>query len=261
MRALSLSAMFVILLTLAPAVRGQSTPSRDVQARLNDIVDRMNRSESGVVVRMRMYHPLIEVYIQNLALDEQLGWVPTEDEYFLGQFHLGDAPQLRQLSQAKKARSGGAGTQYLPDGFAAMAAPDWHLMERSRYEFTFVRREFLGEARCFVLDVKPLRDGRDGFSGRIWVDDRDYNIVRFNGINRSTDQTLSRFFRRTLSFHVDGWRANVLPGVWLPSYLYLEETDLNGARSSSGRPRFKSQVRIWGTRRREPREQGSLRRS
>ncbi len=65
----------------------------------------MNQSESGVVVRMRMYHPLIEVYIQNLALDEQLGWVPTEDEYFLGQFHLGDAPQLRQLSQAKKARS------------------------------------------------------------------------------------------------------------------------------------------------------------
>ena len=253
MRGLSVCVIVGLFLAAPSAVRGQSArPSPEVQARINDIVDRVNKSESAVIVRMRMYHPLVEVYIQNLALDEQLGWVPTQDDYFLGQFHIGDAPQLRQLSQAKKTRSfasrlpGGAGTQYLPDGFAAMAAPDWRLLERSRYEFTFVRREFLGEARCFVLDVKPLRDGKEGFSGRIWVDDRDYAIVRFNGINRNTDQTLSSFFRRTLSFHVDGWRVNVMPGVWLPSYLYLEETDLNGAQSSGSRPRFKSQVRIWG---------------
>jgi len=109
-----------------------------------------------------------------------------------------------------------------------------------------VRREFLGDARCFVLEVKPSRAGRDGFSGRIWVDDRDYTIVRFNGINRSVDQTLSTFFRRTLSFHVDGWRINVMPGVWLPSYVYCEETDLSDVRSTGGKARFKSQVRVWG---------------
>ena len=252
-RALRLSALFAIALAVsrsAGAQSGQAPP--EAQARLNEIVDRMNRSENGVIVRMRMYHPLVEVYIQNLALDEQLGWVPTEDDYFLGQFHIGDSPQLKQLTQSKKTRSfasrlpGGSGTQYLPDGFAAMAAPDWRMLERSRYAFTFVRREFLGEARCFVLDVKPIREGKDGFSGRIWIDDRDYTIVRFNGISRGTDQTLSSFFRRTLSFHVDGWRVNVMPGVWLPSYLYLEETDLNGARAAANRPRFKSQVRIWG---------------
>jgi peptidase M48-like protein len=234
---------------------GQQAPPADHggQLKINDIIDRMNQAESAVAVRMRMYHPLVEVYIQNLVPDERLGWVPAQDEYFLGQFDLRETPKLRPISQARKrpgtlARITGSGktVQYLPDGFAAMAAPDWHQLGRDRYEFKFVRREFLGEARCFVFDVKPLRDRRDGFAGRIWIEDRDYTLVRFNGINRSIDQTLSSFFRRTLSFHVDGWRVNVLPGVWLPSYLYCEETDLNDAGATTSKARFKGQVRIWG---------------
>ena len=251
----ALAAAMLLVLATTP-ITGQTpqagvSPSTEIT--IGDIIDRANRAEAALVVRMRMYHPLVEVYIQNLVSDDQLGWVPTQDEYFLGQFELTDVPRLRPLGQIKKApglvariTGGGRGVQFQPDGFGAMAAPDWHLLERRRYEFTFVRREFLGDARCFVFDVVPTRDRRDGFSGRIWIEDRDYNIIRFNGINRSVDQTLSSVFRRTLSFHVDGWRVNVLPGVWLPSYVYSEETDLRDARASSGTARFKSQVRLWG---------------
>ena len=32
-----------------------------------------------------------------------------------------------------------------PDGFAAMAVPDWRLVNGKRHEFKFLRREFLGE--------------------------------------------------------------------------------------------------------------------
>jgi hypothetical protein len=139
-----------------------------------------------------------------------------------------------------------------------MVAPDWRVLERKRYEFKYVRREFLGESRCFVFDVRPLRDGKDGFLGRIWIEDRDYNLVRFNGIDRGTDQTLSGLFKRTVSFHVDGWRVNVMPGLWLPSYVYSEETDSNGASSSQRRARFKSQTRIWGYQAQGPDQTGSL---
>jgi len=246
-------ALLLALVITPPVALGQpADPSPPARLNVNDIIDRMNQAESAVVVRLRMYHPLVEVYIQNLEPDDQFGWVPTYDEYFLGQFDLGETPKLRPLGQTKKTPglmsrlTGGQKVRYLPDGFAAMAAPDWGLLGRNRYEFRFVRREFLGEARCFVFDVKPIRDGREGFSGRIWVEDRDFTIIRFNGINRSTDQTLSSFFRRTLSFHVDGWRINVLPGVWLPSYVYCEETDLSDLRASARKARFKSQVRIWG---------------
>jgi hypothetical protein len=140
----------------------------------------------------------------------------------------------------------------LGDAFAAMVAPDWRGLDRTRYAFTYVRRGFLGESRCFVFDVKPLRDGKDGFIGRIWIEDRDYTLVRFNGASRGSEETMSGALERKLSFHMDGWRVNVAPGVWVPSYVYSEETDLNGATSarsssrSTRQARFKSQTRLWG---------------
>ncbi|HUK35912.1 MAG TPA: hypothetical protein VLV86_18475, partial [Vicinamibacterales bacterium] len=215
----------------------------------NEIVDKMIQAEHAVLVRLKTYHPLIEVYIQNLAPDEARGWVPTDDNYALGQLKFEDAPALRPFGQKEprgvilriRSRAPNVG-----DAFAAMVAPDWRGLERKRYEFKYVRREFLGESRCFVFDVKPLRDSREGFVGRIWIEDRDYNVVRFNGVSRGTDEELSGLLKRTLSFHMDGWRANVSAGVWVPSYVYSEETDLNGASSSQKRARFKSQTRIWG---------------
>jgi len=239
----------VLLLALAPPpARAQAPdPADGAEMTIDSIVDRMNKAESALIVRMRMYHPLVEVYIQNLEPDETFAWVPLDDDYFLGQFDLGDKARLRPItSERDEPKSSRSKVRYLPDGFAAMAAPDWKLLGRDRYTFTFVRREFLGEARAFVFDVQPVKDKKNGFSGRIWIEDRDFTIVRFNGINRSVDQTLSKFFRRKMSFHVDGWRVNVMPGVWLPAYLYCEETDLSDPGASGKKARFKGQVRIWG---------------
>src|SRR5580765_12267 len=266
MRIAQMSVLLATLVAATPAVQAQSLErAGGSQLKTDDIVDRMNQSERGVLERLKTYHPLIEVYIQNLTLDEARGWLPTDDNYFLGQFQFAAVPTLRPFSSpTKKSRglmsrvTGGSSVPYLADGFAAMGAPDWRALERNRYEFKYVRREFLGEARCFVFDVKPLRDGKEGFLGRIWIDDRDYNIVRFNGINRGADQTLSSLFRRTLSFHVDGWRVNVTPGVWLPSYVYSEETDLAGTSASARKVRFKSQTRIWGYQAQGPERTGSL---
>lgn len=104
-----------------------------------------------------------------------------------------------------------------------------------------MRREFLGEARCLVLDVQPRAGARNGFSGRIWGEDRGYKIVRFNGINR--DKAQLRGVRKKVPFHVDSWRVNVGPGVWLPAYVYSEEVAENNPERT---PRVKSQVRMWG---------------
>lgn len=216
------------------------------------IADRITAAESALTARMRAYHPIVEVYIQNLAPDAKLGTVPIKDEYFLGQFEAkDDGPRLLPLSpRTGSFNPGGLLTrpfsiQYLPDGFAAATVPDWRLLNRQRYEFTFVRREFLGEARCLVFDVQPRGDVADGFNGRIWVEDRGFNVVRFNGISRNIDHTLSSFFRKKVSFHVDSWRVNVLPGLWLPSYVYCEETDMTD-KPLPRLPRMKSQIRLWG---------------
>ena len=246
------------------------TPSRAGQVQADDIIDRMSRAERAVLERLRTSQPLMEVYIQNVAPDEARGWVPIDDNYFLGQLQIDGGPTLRPFGRNEQ--RGGilrlVSPPSLGDAFAAMVAPDWRVLERKRYEFTYVRREFLGESRCFVFDVRPLRDGKEGFIGRIWIEDRDYNLVRFNGASLGSEKTLSGLLKRTLSFHMDGWRVNVAPGVWVPSYVYSEETDLNSASStksasksssrSKRQARFKSQTRIWGYQAQNTDRTGSL---
>jgi len=261
-----LFAAWLALAVTASAARAQVTDKKDPaaqtssragQAAADDLVDRMSKAERALLERLRTSHPLMEVYLQSVAPDEARGWVPTDDNYFLGQLQVASGPTLRPFGQPEHRGVKLPLTSSRPnvgDAFAAMVAPDWRGLDRKRYEFTYVRREFLGEARCFVFDVRP-RGGR-GFVGRIWIEDRDYNLVRFNGASGVTQETLSGLLKRTLSFHMDSWRVNVAPGVWVPSYVYSEETDLNSASSSKSaskrsrdskrQARFKSQTRIWG---------------
>ena len=253
MRLPRLPLLFAALM-LAPVVAGAQTPARAGQATADDIVDRMGKAERAVIERLRTMSPLMEVYTQNVAPDEARGWVPTDDDYFLGQLQVDDGPALRSFGQKEQR---GVMLRILSNqpsmgnAFAAMVAPDWQVLDRKRYEFTYVRREFLGESRCFVFDVRPLKDGKAGFVGRIWIEDRDFNLVRFNGANRGAEETLSGLLKRKVGFHMDGWRVNVAPGVWVPSYVYSEETDLSTASGKSSKRfkrqvRFKSQTRIWG---------------
>jgi hypothetical protein len=75
---------------------------------------------------------------------------------------------------------------------------------------------------------------------------------------------MSGVLKRKLSFHMDSWRVNVAPGVWVPSYIYSEETDLQSASSSKSssksrrQVRFKSQTRIWGYQAQNADRTGSL---
>jgi len=229
----------------APAAQ---TAGRDGQVAADDIIDRMTKAERALLQRLRTAHPLMEVYLQSVAPDEARGWVFTADDYYLGQLYFTDRPSLRPLGQPEQKGVRLpliASRPNVGDAFAVMVAPDWGTLDRKRYTFTYVRREFLGETRSFVFDVTP-RNGR-GFVGRIWIEDRDYNLVRFNGASGVTQETLSGALKRRLSFHMDGWRVNVAPGVWVPSYVYSEETDNNAPSSDSKRQvRFKSQTRLWG---------------
>jgi hypothetical protein len=126
---------------------------------------------------------------------------------------------------------------YLPLGFAQMAILDQDF-QRKYYDFTFVRREFLGEIRCIVMDVAPKKDAGAGhFIGRVWIEDQDYNIVRFNG-------TYTSGSRNSYYFHFDSWRQNLRPGLWLPSLVYSEESDF---KSMMGHAiNYKAQTRFWG---------------
>ncbi|MXW36679.1 MAG: M48 family metalloprotease [Acidobacteria bacterium] len=218
---------------LAPAAPARAqAASADPPLTAERVIAAAFQTESELIARMRELQPMVEVYIQDVSADTGAGQRPLVDTYFLGRFGWDGGPELELLVDEDRGRNGRkTRITYLPDGFASMAAPDWEGMSAARYDFTFVRREFLGEARTFVFDVAPRDGPNDGFSGRVWVEDREFHIVRFNGINR---RTRGNWFRRRFTFRVDGWRVNVSPGVWVPAYVYCEE------------PFLRSQVRFWG---------------
>jgi len=116
---------------------------------------------------------------------------------------------------------------------------DQQNFDNEHYEFKFVRHEFLGEIRCLSFDVFPKgkQKGNGMFEGRIWVEDQDYNIVRLNGTY--VPRPKNAYF-----FHMDSWRLNLVPGYWVPAYIYSEEGDFS--YGSKDKLAFKAQSRIWG---------------
>jgi hypothetical protein len=213
-------------------------------ATLNDVMDRVVQREHYFMAQMRHMHPMVETYLQDLKNDDTGHPIPVRDQYFLGRLNMTDGPEdvsfvgqpgfgQRMLGKL----TGIYSLHYLPMGFAQMVLLDTDFQKKF-YKFTFVRREFLGELRCLVIDVQP-REGEKSvrFLGRIWVEDQDYNIVRFNGTYYPQPKV-------NLFFHFDSWRLNMRPGTWLPAYVYTEESNLKTGLTKT--LHFKAQTRLWG---------------
>jgi len=214
----------------------------------DQVIDRAIEREHFFIAQMKHLHPLVETYLQNLKDDKELGApVPASDVYFLGRLDMSDGTDdrafvspttaglgKRMLGKLKNVYS----MKFLPLGFAQMVVLDEDF-QRRYYDFTFVRREFLGEVRCVVMDVAPKKDaGKGRFLGRIWIEDQGYNIVRFNG-------TYYPHPRASYYLHFDSWRQNMRAGgIWLPSMIYSEESDLKYRLGQT--LDYKAQTRLWG---------------
>jgi hypothetical protein len=214
---------------------------------MDQVIDRIITNENRLNNQITKYRPLVETYIQNLKPDKDLGYTPAGDKYFLGRAQFTKGVELISLSETggkgKKIFTGignffSFAMQYLPDGFLQMIFIDTNGFDKQHYKFDYVRREFLGEVRCLVFDVTPReKAGKGRFLGRIWVEDQDYNVVRFNGAYGGGGHS-------SWYFHFDSWRTNVQPNLWLPSFVYSEERELHYALAK--KLDFKAQTRLWG---------------
>ncbi len=232
---------FSILPAAAPTMGRQTTPLISAES----IIDKAAAQERDLEKRMAGFKPLIETYIQNLDLDRELGVIPKSDKYFLGKLDLSHGIAQKSLLPPQGWSSAILGkirqmysVNYLANGFAD-AILLGSSFDRTNYNFTYVRREFLGEVRCVVFDVVPKRDIESpvAFAGRVWIEDQDFNIVRFNGAFQPSSSS-------KLYFHFDSWRENAGPGLWLPAYVYTEESDI-GYFFGKRKLRFKGQTRLW----------------
>jgi len=225
----------------APPPAATAAPST-----MDQVVDRAIEREHGLIVMLKTRTPLVETYLQNLKFDPQMGPTPREDHYFFGRLDLSDSVDredyLSRDTSLQNRMMGGFTKlfkfEYKPIGFSWMIFADREDFDRAHYNFKYVHREFLGDVRCIVFDVTPKRDaGKGRFLGRIWVEDQDFNVVRLNG-------TYAPRPRNAQFFHMDSWRLNLIPGYWVPAYIYSEEGDFTSRVND--KMAFKAQTRVWG---------------
>jgi len=247
----ALPALSQVSATGSPAVLIEAAPAEQAggsfspaPSSFNEVIDRVVQREHFFIAQMRHLHPLVETYLQNLKTDRSGNDSIEKDNYFLGRLDMTDGPEDTSfMGQPGFSRrmvnrlTGLYAMHFLPLGFAQMVVLDPDFQKRS-YNFNFVRREFLGEVRCLVIDVEPKKDASPGrFIGRIWVEDQDYNIVRFNGTYSSRAGT-------DFYLHFDTWRLNLRSGMWVPAYIYSEESDFKYGLAKS--LHFRAQTRLWG---------------
>jgi len=248
MRKLATTILVLILSGLgAIAAKAMPKPADQQPRTMEDVIDRVITNENRANQQIRQYSPLVETYIQNLKPDKDLGYAPAGDKYFLGRADFTKGVSLISLTDTNtkgKKIFGSIGNffsfamQFLPDGFLQMIFIDTNGFDKQHYKFDYVRREFLGEVRCLVFDVTPQeKSGKGRFLGRIWVEDQEFNIVRFNGAYSGSGHT-------SWWFHFDSWRTNVQPGIWMPSFVYSEEKDMH--YNLTKKLDFKAQTRLWG---------------
>jgi len=86
-----------------------------------------------------------------------------------------------------------------------------------KYDVKYVGREHLDELSTYVFDVAPkkLEKNQRYFQGRIWVDDKDLNIVKSDGkavpdiIKKNNENIFPRF---------ETFRENIEGHYWFPTY-------------------------------------------
>lgn len=223
----------------------------------NALVEKANAQEKVLIKAIQQRTPLVETYIQDTRPDDKLYEVPVDDQYMLSRVDFGKAfydksyeprsrtkqgwfkGSLAAMAGLSKALGLDSRFTYNPNGFMQMMFLDPTSFDQQHYVFSYVRREFLGSVRTWVFDVHPKVTGMGRFYGRIWIEDQDGNIVRFNGTYTGpSSEEDSRYY-----FHFDSWRMNVQPGVWLPVAVYVEESNRGNGFKNEG---LKAQTHFWG---------------
>jgi hypothetical protein len=208
--------------------------------------------EKAIIQQIEKSTPVVQTYIQDMRPDVKLYQVPVADQYMLGRVDFSKAFVANEYSMKSMQRTHFfSGSMHFmsdltkafhlensPTGFMAMMFVDPSGYDQNHYTFEFVKREFLGNVRTWVFDVRPKVKGAGRFFGRVWIEDQDGNIVRFNGtyINNANNDT-------NHYFHFDSWRMNVQPGVWAPSAVYIEDTVHNEVAHAQS---LRGQTMYWG---------------
>ena len=240
MRAIVVMLATIVALSLSSSLNGQTEadPQRAVTDPVlsgADAATLTERFEGAFKAQLSTMDPMGEVYFQVLSDDPAAAFeTPVSDVYLWGKV----VPAGRRT---RKDGTAAGRADHLPAGLEDLLSPD-RSFEARRYALTFLRREFLEETRTSVYDVRPLKD-RDGFTGRVWLDERGV-VMRYVGNRRRVDALLSRLVGRKGQgrFVYSGWRINVGDGQFYTTDVFVQETP---TRENQATPLARGRFKVW----------------
>jgi hypothetical protein len=102
-------------------------------------------------------------------------------------------------------------------------------INRTNYEFVFLRYENFGVVPAYVLQIVPKRNDRYLLRGQIWVDASTFRILRIEGVPAKSPSIWLRHIHITLQFAQ-------LKGMWIPtSFDAIATVRLLGQYTLAGR--------------------------
>ena len=94
--------------------------------------------------------------------------------------------------------------------------------ELPKYNVSYVGRQHLDELSCYVFDVGPKKIEKDQryFQGRIWVDDKDLEIVKSYG--KAVPDIIKKN-NENIFPHFETYRENIAGPFWFPTYTHGDD--------------------------------------
>ena len=114
-------------------------------------------------------------------------------------------------------------SSYVPEGFLQMIYIDTSGFDRQHYQFDYVRRNSWEKSVVWSLMSRRCRNRA-----------RDASRAASGPKIRTTPSCASTGVYTPLAgingfnLHFDSWRLNVQPGLWLPSFVFSQESRLEG---------------------------------
>ena len=93
--------------------------------------------------------------------------------------------------------------------------------ELPNYDVKYVGREHVDELNTYVFDMEPkkLEKGQRYFKGRVWVDDKDLQIVKTSGTSTGSIRKKDDY----AFAHFENYRENIEGHYWFPTYTRADD--------------------------------------
>ncbi len=219
--ATKVSLLLGIVLSLWLSVSAQNaTASSDnlSQAEIDRIVNTLTAKEAQFRNALNVYSFKRDAMLQTLGMGGQI----TGEYHRVSTFTFDDqGNRYEKISFFPMPSYGGVTKEDIDDlgGIQPFALDP---TKRDRYNFKYVGKEKIDELTLYVFDVlpkvvpDPKKTKERLFSGRIWVEDQDLQIVKTKG--KGLPETKINKFPT-----VETYREQIDGKYWFPTYSYADE--------------------------------------